>query len=175
MEAVKMNYFKEQDVNRRPKQPKGQPMKTMNMFLVAAGLLLGADGAFAQFAKAEDAIKYRKNALFVMQQHYARLGAMVTGKRPYDGQQAQEDVAIAEYLSALPWAAFGEGTDLGDTKAKPQLWQEQAQFKQLAGKMQDEMKKLKAAVNAGDLEKIKLAFKATSGTCKSCHDDYRMK
>ena len=170
-----MNYFKEQDVNRRSKQPKGQPMKTMNMFLVAAGLLLGADGAFAQFAKAEDAIKYRKNALFVMQQHYARLGAMVTGKRPYDGQQAQEDVAIAEYLSALPWAAFGEGTDLGDTKAKPQLWQEQAQFKQLAGKMQDEMKKLKAAVNAGDLEKIKLAFKATSGTCKSCHDDYRMK
>ena len=38
----------------------------------------------AQFAKPEDAIKFRQSAMFVMGQNFARIGAMVNGKAPYD-------------------------------------------------------------------------------------------
>lgn len=126
-------------------------------------------------AKPEDAIKYRKNALFVMQQHYARIGAMVGGKVPFDAKAAADNAAVAESMSKLPWAAFGEGTDKGDTKAKPEIWTEQAKFKAGADKMQAEMTKLAAAARTGNLDNIKTAFAATSDTCKACHDNYRAK
>ena len=132
-----------------------------------------AGTASAQFAKPEDAIKYRKNALFVMQQHYARIGAMVNGRVPFDAKMAADNAAVAESMSKLPWAAFGEGTDKGDTKAKPEIWKESAKFKEGADKLQAEMAKLTAAAKTGNLDSVKAAFTATAGTCKACHDSYR--
>jgi cytochrome c556 len=150
-------------------------MKALSTLVLAASALGFAGAASAQFAKPEDAIKYRKNALFVMQQHYARIGAMVGGKVPFDAKAAADNAAIADTMAKLPWAAFGEGTDLGDTKAKPEIWKEQAKFKEGANKLQTEMGKLAAAAKTGNLDSIKTAFNATSGTCKSCHDDFRAK
>lgn len=150
-------------------------MKALSLLVLASAAIGFAGSASAQFAKPDDAIKYRKNALFVMQQHYARIGAMVAGKAPFDAKAAADNAAIAESMAKLPWAAFGEGTDLGDTKAKPEIWKEQAKFKDGADKMQAEMGKLAAAAKTGNLDAIKTAFNATSGTCKACHDEYRAK
>jgi cytochrome c556 len=150
-------------------------MKAITCLVLSAAALVFAGPASAQFAKPEDAIKYRKNALFVMSQHFGRIGAMVNGKAPFDAKVAADNAAVAETLSKLPWAAFGEGTDKGDTKAKPEIWKEQAKFKEKAEKMQAEMSKLAAAAKTGSLENIKTAFGATGGACKSCHDDYRDK
>ncbi|HCY16290.1 MAG: cytochrome C [Curvibacter sp. GWA2_64_110] len=150
-------------------------MKIISTLVLASAALGFAGAASAQFAKPDDAIKYRKNALFVMQQHYARIGAMVSGKVPFNAKAAADNAAIAESMSKLPWSAFGEDTDLGDTKAKPEIWKEQAKFKQAADKMQGEMSKLAAAAKTGNLDSIKTAFNATSGTCKACHDDFRAK
>ena len=150
-------------------------MKTIASLILAAATVTLGTPALAQFAKPDDAIKYRKNALFVMQQHYARIGAMVAGKAPFDAKAAADNAAVADYMGKLPWAGFGEGTDKGDTKAKPELWKEQAKFKDGADKMQAEMGKLAAAAKTGNLDAIKTAFNATSGTCKACHDEYRAK
>lgn len=150
-------------------------MKTISILVLAAAAIGFSGTASAQFAKAEDAIKYRKNALFVMQQHFARVAAMASGKAPFDAKAAAENAAIAESMSRLPWAAFGEGTDKGDTKALPEIWKEQAKFKAAAENMQDGMSKLAAAAKTGNLDSIKTAFQGMSGSCKACHDDFRGK
>lgn len=150
-------------------------MKAISILVVAAATIGFSGVASAQFAKPEDAVKYRKNALFVMQQHYARIGAMASGRAPFDAKVAADNAAVAESMSKLPWAAFGEGTDKGDTKALPEIWKEQAKFKAAADKMQGEMSKLAAAAKTGNLDSIKTAFQSTSGTCKACHDDFRGK
>lgn len=107
-------------------------MKMILSLLSAAMAITLALPAQAQFAKPEDAVKYRKNSLFVMQQHWARVGAMATGKVPFDAKQAQENMEVVSTLAKLPWAAFGEGTDKGDTRAKPEIWKESAKFKEAA-------------------------------------------
>ena len=129
--------------------------------------------ASAQFAKPEDAVKYRKSALVVMQQNFARVGAMAAGRAPFDAKVAADSAAVAEYMSKLPWPGFGEGTDKGETKAKPEIWKEQAKFKEYADKMQTEMSKLAVAAKTGNLDSIKTAVSATGGSCKTCHDAYR--
>jgi len=148
-------------------------MKKIASFVLAATAVAFAVPASAQFAKPEDAVKYRKNALFVMQQNFGRLGAMATGKAPFDAKVAADSAAVADFMARLPWAAFAEGTDKGDTRAKPEIWKEPAKFKEYADKMQAEMSKLAAAAKTGNLDSIKTAVSATGGTCKTCHDAYR--
>lgn len=150
-------------------------MKVITSLVLTVSALVFSGAASAQFAKPEDAIKYRKNALFVLSQHYGRVGAMATGKVPFDAKLAAENAAIAESMSKLPWAGFGAGTDKGETKAKPEIWTEQAKFKEMSDKMVSEMTKLSAAAKTGNLDSIKTAFAATSDTCKTCHDAYRAK
>ncbi len=150
-------------------------MKKFSILLLAGAVLTLAMPASAQFAKAEDAIKYRKNALFVMQQNFGRVAGMAAGKIPFDAKVAADSAAVADFVSKLPWAGFGPGTDKGETKAKAEIWTDKAKFDDYANKMQAEMTKLSAAAKTGNLDNIKLAVTATGGTCKSCHDDFRAK
>ncbi len=151
-------------------------MKAITALALAAATLGLSAPAAAQFAKAEDAIKYRQSALFVMGQHFGRLGAMANGRIPFDAKAAQENADVVAQMAQLPWAGFGAGTDKGaPTKARPEVWSEQAKFKEHADKLQAETVKLAAAAKTGSLDNLKAAFGATAGSCKACHDNFRAK
>ena len=141
----------------------------------AGALLLLAMGlpAQAQFAKPEDAIKYRKASFTVMAAHFGRLGAMANGRAPYDAKAAADNADVVATLAKLPWAAFGEGTDKGDTRAKPEIWKEAAKYKEAADKMQAEIVKLNTAAKAGNIDALKVAFGPAAASCKACHDNFR--
>jgi cytochrome c556 len=151
-------------------------MKTLAALVLAASAAALTTPASAQFAKAEDAIKYRQSVMTVIAAHFGRLGAMANGKAPFDAKQAAENAAVVESLAKLPWAAFGEGTDKGgNTKALPEIWKEQAKFKEAADKMVAETAKLSTAAKVGTLDSLKAAFGNAGGTCKGCHDSYKGK
>ncbi|MBO9679784.1 c-type cytochrome [Paenacidovorax monticola] len=140
--------------------------------LAAAAATLSAPAA-AQFAKSEDAIKYRQGALFVMGQHFSRLGAMANGRVPFDAKAAQENADVVADMAKLPWAGFGAGTEGG--KANAAIWKEQAKFKEHSDKLEAESVKLAAAAKTGSLDNLKTAFGSAANSCKACHDAYRNK
>jgi cytochrome c556 len=131
--------------------------------------------ASAQFAKPEDAIKYRQSALTVMGTHFSRLGAMVTGKTPWDTATAQYNIAVVNAVHNLAFAGFVPGSDKGTTKADPKIWSDQAGFTKARDNLYAAVGKLNDAGKSGNEAAIKTAFGDTGKTCKGCHDDYRMK
>jgi hypothetical protein len=146
----------------------------MQRTLAAAAVLaaLMPFAAQAQFAKPEDAIKYRQSAYSVLGAHFGRIGAMVNGRIPYDAKIAGENAALVATLSKLPGAAFPVGSETGlNTRAKPEIWKDTAKFQAAYDKMVTETAKLPAA--AGDAGTLKTAFGAAAATCKGCHDDFR--
>ena len=148
-------------------------MKRLLVALVATLGALASLPASAQFQKPEDAIKYRKAAFTVMGAHFGRIGAMASGKAPFDAAAAAANADIVATMSMLPYAGFIEGTASGDTRAKPEIWTERAKFDAAANKMQDEVSKLNVAAKSGNLDQIKVAFGAAGQSCKACHDNYR--
>jgi cytochrome c556 len=140
---------------------------------VAAATLLLAVPASAQFAKPEDAIKYRRSVMTVMATHFGRVAAMANGKIPYDARAAADNAAIAVTMSQLPFVAFVPGTDKGETRAEAKIWSEPDKFKQGAEQMQAAMQKVDAAAKANNLDALKAAVGDTGKSCKSCHDTYR--
>jgi cytochrome c556 len=151
-------------------------MKAFACIAAAATLFALAAPASAQFAKPEDAVKYRQSALSVMGTHFGRIGAMANGKVPFDAKAAAENAAIVAEMAKLPWAAFGPGTDKDSrSKAMSEVWTEQPKFKAAGDKLIAESAKLAAAAKTGNLDALKTAFSATADTCKSCHDAFRNK
>jgi cytochrome c556 len=144
-----------------------------SVFITAVAVVL-ASPASAQFAKPEDAIKYRQGALFVMGQHFGRIGAMVNGRVPYDAKAAVENAEIVADMARLPWVGFAAGTDKGPaTRAKAEIWTEPAKFKEHNEKLVAETGKLLVAARTNSMDTLKPAFSSTAGTCKGCHDAYR--
>ena len=146
--------------------------KTVVGLSLLTGLLLSV-GAQAQFAKPEDAIKYRKAGFTLSAAHFGRLGAMAQGKVPFDAKAAAESADVLAVVSKLPFTAFVEGSDKGETRAKPEIWKESAKFKEAADKNQAEVAKLVAAAKTGNLDNLKAAFGSAAPTCKACHDHFR--
>jgi cytochrome c556 len=148
-------------------------MKVHRKLFLATSLLLAIGSAQAQFQKPEDAVKYRQSALFVMAQHFGRIGAMANGKVPFDAKVVQENAAIVATMSKLPWSGFGPETEELKSKAKPEIWMETDKFRAAANKAVTAVAALDAAAKTGSLDAVKKSFGEAAASCKACHDAYR--
>ncbi|MDI9335662.1 MAG: cytochrome c [Gammaproteobacteria bacterium] len=127
----------------------------------------------AQFAKPEDAIKYRKSVFSVMGNHFGRLAGMAQGKIPFDAKIAKEDADLIAFIAKYSLRGFISGSDKGETKASPKIWEETSKFEQYGDKLLSEVVKLPQS--AGKIDDLKAVVASVGGSCKSCHDDFRLK
>ena len=149
--------------------------KAVKLGLGVALATVFATAAFAQ-AQPDRAIKYRQGAFQVMGWNMGPMAAMVKGERPYDKDEFLKRAMNVEHAAPLPWEAFGPGTDAGaPTKAKAEIWKDQAKYKQYADALQAETVKLVAAAKVGTLDAVKGPFGAVGKACSNCHDDFRAK
>ncbi len=149
-------------------------MKFVASLALAAVTLAFAAPASAQFAKPEDAIKYRQSAMYIMSQHFGRVASMANGRAPYDAKVAIDNAEIVAEMARLPWAAYGPGTDKGaPTRVKAEIWSEPAKFKEHNEKLMADSVKLLAAAKTNNLDNIKAAVGPLANNCKVCHDAFR--
>jgi cytochrome c556 len=149
-------------------------MKSLLATTSAIAALFWALPASAQFQKPEDAVKYRRAGMTMMSTHLGRIGAMASGRAPYDAAAAQANADVLVMLSTLPYAGFVDGT-AGTEKgtAKSNIWTERAKFDAAAKKMQDAVAKLAVAAKSNNLDTLKAAVGPAGGACKACHDDFQ--
>jgi cytochrome c556 len=143
---------------------------------VGMALLMSATAlpAAAQFAKPEEAVKYRKAAFTLLGTHFSRVAAMANGKVPFDAKAAAENAEMANLLAKLPFTAFTPGSEkVGKSDASARIWTEMDKFKEGAVEMQESLAKLQIAAKTGNLDEIKAAVGVTSKTCKACHTTYK--
>ena len=152
-------------------------MKTILKISVCFVLVVVAlGGAYAQFAKPEVAIKYRKSVMFLIAQHFGRMGAMVKGNIPYNQEVFAKNAMLVETLSRLPWeAVMAPGTDTGDTTLKSSALVQQAEFKEISQTFETQATKLVSAAQSGDFSAIKAQFGEVGKSCKACHSQFRTK
>lgn len=151
-------------------------MKDKLLSLAAGGAALALLApAQAQFAKPEDAIKYRQSAFALIGNHMGRINGQLKSNAP-NVQVIQSSAALIETLSKLPFEAFIPGSESGGnpaTRAKPEVFKDAARVKSLTEKMQSEVTKLAATAKGGDINAIRAQFGEVGKSCKACHDDYR--
>ena len=147
----------------------------MKKFALLAGLAaaLSVSAVDAQPLKPEDQVKQRQAGYRVLGYNFGSLAAMAQGKKPYNREEAARNASLAAAIADYPRMFFGEGSDKGETRAKPEIWQKRADFDAKMDKMIAAVKALPQA--AGDEAALKKAVADAGAACKACHDDYRAK
>ncbi len=148
-------------------------LSSLALSVAALAGIVTALPAAAQFAKPEDAIKYRKSAMFLENVHLGRIFAMANGRVPFDAKVVAENAEVLAAVSKWQFSGFVDGSDKGDTRAKPEVWTEMDKFREKAGKSQEDVTRLNAAAKTGNVDSIKAAAGAVGQSCKACHDTYR--
>ena len=129
--------------------------------IVGAALAVVVAGGVA-FAQA-DVIKQRQEAMKAIGGSMGALVKMVKGEEAYDSAKAK---AAVETMAAKAKGA--------ETAAAPKIWTDMAGFKAALAKL-EQVAGAQAAVAGKDLDGVKAAVGALGGTCKGCHDDFRLK
>ena len=146
----------------------------ITIFVLIVVFVFGA--AYAQFAKPEEAIKYRKSVMFLIVQHFKRMGAVVQGKAAYDKDAFSANADVVKMLATLPWDAMMEpGTDKGDTTQNSAVFDKPAEFKKVAESFETDTAMLATTAEGGDLNAIKAQFGKVAQNCGACHKQFRKK
>ncbi len=148
-------------------------MKRLSLLALAVAGIATTLPAAAQFQKPEDAIKYRQSAMALQGATLGQVFAMANGRVPFDAKVAAENIEIVAMLNRLQFKAFVEGSDKGNTKAKPEIWTQKDKFAANIAKSQEDVAKLAAAGKTGNIDQIKSAAGAVGQSCKACHDEFR--
>lgn len=145
--------------------------KRILIAVMSAVMAAVAAPASAQFAKPEQAIKYRQSSMALIGSHFGRMAPVAKKEVPFDAAAIQANVEVLAVLAQLPWAAFGPGTEGGDTK--PEAWSDAAGFKKDQEEFLGSIEKLQVAAKSGDFDAFRVAFGNVGKSCKTCHDGYR--
>lgn len=148
-------------------------MKIASALMLSAVVLSTTGVAHAQFQRPDDAVKYRQGALFVMGQHFGRIGNMANGRVPFDAAAVQQNMAVIMAVSQLPWAGFTPETKDIRSRAQPNIWTEKAKFDEAGQDTLRSLTALDAAAKTGNLDAVRKAFTETAASCKACHDNFR--
>jgi cytochrome c556 len=154
-------------------------LKNLLASTMAIGILAASATTLAQQAtKPETLIKWRQSVFQVIAWDTGRIKASV------EGQYNKEEVikaanSIAAIAKSGLGALFAPGTEQGkgwhDTSAKPELFKDTKHFDELGVNFSKEATELATVAASGDAAAVKTQFGKLTRTCKSCHDDFRVK
>jgi cytochrome c556 len=150
-----------------------QHRKSLILSLAASVAVAFAAVAGAQDARVAQQVKLRQAAYTVLGAQMGQMGAMASGRAPFDANAFRTAAERAAFISGYVGELFPAGSLSANSEAKPEIWQQQADFNRLMRDMQTKTATLVNVARGGDLEAIKPAFAATGATCKACHDKYK--
>jgi cytochrome c556 len=144
------------------------------MRVITTGLILSVLSAPVFAGDLEDQIAFRKGYWQVVKHEFGDvMAAMLREKRPMDARRFAEAATRLSALAPLAAETFPEGSVSDESRALPEIWEDEAGFAEALATYETRIVDLQAAVNSGDQSQIGPAFKAVGGSCKNCHDNYR--
>jgi cytochrome c556 len=118
-------------------------------------------------------VEYRQKLMTGQRASMASIGDILKYKLPYSTNHiAIHAKNISEYAKLIP-DAFKKQITAGATDAKPEIWQNWADFTAKAKAVEEASAKLSSVAATGDMKAILPEVKALGDSCKGCHNSYR--
>jgi len=138
---------------------------------LVAGLLAGVGATQAADDPAK-VIAYRQAVMKSLAANASGLFAILKGEVSYTAHLAGHARALHE-ASLMIADGFPEGSGVGDTRAKAEIWTDWEKFAAASKALVDASAELVAAADAGDMDAVGAAAGKVGDSCGGCHKPFR--
>ena len=150
----------------------------MKSKLILALVAITLAGSAAAQVKPEDAIKWRQSGYGFMAWNMARIKMNVEGT--YNKEEViKAATAIQAIANSGMGALYPAGTDKGTgwekTRVKPEFFTNKEGVTKVAMAFNKEANEMAKVAATGDSAATKVQLGKLGGTCKGCHDDFKIK
>jgi cytochrome c556 len=121
----------------------------------------------AAYQKREDTMKHMGRPF------YLGIGRVVKGTAAYSPDTVTAAETVASLASTLDRTLFPPGSDVEESKIKPEMFSANDHVDQLIAAVQTATKQLLPAVKSGDKAAIIAAYSAVNNACNACHTEFR--
>ncbi len=151
-------------------------MKKLIARLIVLSGLTATPGALSHLDLTAFNLSYRQSLFAIMGANFGPMSSMIKGEMQWNDTAFQayaRDLASVTKLDLV--RGFPVGSDTGQTRAKPGIWDNMQDFQEKLEDLRAESEKLALVTTSGDKRAILKQFQKTGGACKNCHDDYKSK
>lgn len=143
---------------------------------IAAGLAIAAMVTIVIPVEAanepENVIKYRQSVMQAITGHIGAIAGVVKGEVTYNQHIAAHARAM-HATSMMLLDIFPEGSGVGETRAKPEIWQNWTKFEAAAKALQTTSGELARIAEGGDMAAIGAQLGEVGKACGGCHKPFR--
>ena len=147
-------------------------MKQIKIVTVLSVLLSFCFFGSSSLADSKGVIKYRQNVMKATGGHMGAIVDILKNRLPLADHIVDHARSIQQN-SKMTLAMFPKGSGLGDTKAKPVIWENWSKFESAVKAFVRESAKLAKVAESGDMEALAKQVRATGKTCGGCHRNFR--
>ena len=150
------------------------PRLSRQSLITAAIAAIIAIPAMAHIERSEPLQSLRQSYFAIVGMTFGPMGDMVKGKIEWNDEQFAawaDDLASVSEVTVE--RGFAPGSDKGKTRARPEIWDNKADFEEKLGNFRMQAAKLAEVAATGDRQAIAGQFRQTGGACKACHDNYK--
>ena len=126
----------------------------------------------SSLADSKGIIKYRQNVMKSTAGHMGAIVDILKNRLPLADHIVDHARSIQQN-SKMTLEMFPKGSGLGDTKAKPVIWENWSKFESAVKAFVRESAKLAKVAESGDMEALAKQVRATGKTCGGCHRNFR--
>jgi cytochrome c556 len=135
--------------------------------LLASAVAAPAEDGMAAFAKRQDTMKHMGRPF------YLGIGRVIKGTAIYGPDTVNAAETVASLASTLDWTLFPQGSDVAESRVKPEIFTAKEQVEQLIAVVKGATAQLVRAVKTGDKTGIAAAYAAVNDACNACHKQFR--
>lgn len=149
-------------------------MKLPTALFCSAAVLFAAGVSAAEPTPAERAVAYRQGVYHAIAWNFGPMAGMVKNEIPFDADDFALRAQRVAFLSTLPLEGFIPDSRVGNTDAKPAVWEERDEFESMMQTFQTEADTLAAlARDATEVAAVRPQFAKVGQACKDCHDKFK--
>jgi cytochrome c556 len=135
--------------------------------LLALAVAAPAEDGKAAFEKRRDTMKQMGRPF------YLGIGRVVKGTAAYGPDTVTAAETVSSIAGTLDGSLFPQGSDVADSKIKPEIFAAKEQVAQLIASVQAATAQLVPSVETGDKAAIAAAYAAVNNACNGCHKEFR--
>jgi cytochrome c556 len=141
---------------------------------IALAITLSACGKPVEDTRPGQPVKTRQTAFKEMLRVFEPMGTMLRDGKYNPGKF---ELMAAELISKrdAPWGHFGPDTNYPPTKAKPEVWEKNAEFENARQGFFKSTDALLIAAQAKQLKGVTDAYSKVVDDCQSCHQTFKNK